>query len=443
MQLNKIKSVIVTLVVGLLLPTFVYALEGVPVATDGGLQVNTTKAPYWFNISGVAKLDSRTYTGNDRTTASGVGGLGTYMSSVFIRDLGLSFEGGIGQNYSYTVELNFDADENETKIDYAYLTYYGFNHLLPNLSFSLGQVVPGFCLNCASSSKWSTFMERSMGTNTFGPQAGIGLNSNTYNDHYSATIAITQQPKSGTRIRNIYGQSIDTHDLWQASMRLTWAPINQIGRVLQVGLSAHIQEYANNGKRFIAVPEMRSRNSTSLLNTTTYYTSSFGSSGAAPNNNQLWISATNQKTVDWEITGVYGPWSGEAEYQRAFIARGNVDGVSQGPNLQFYGYHAQASYILTGETRPLKTANGTLGQIKPKSKCGAWEVGARYSFITLNNKDITGGKANNTTVAINWYPNKNVKFMAEYVLSLQRRQFPTYLDKRTVGGIGLRAQFVF
>lgn len=434
----KTKSVILALVCALLLPTCIFA-DGVPVATDGGLQVGSTDQPFWFNISGVSKLDSRSYTGDTRTTASGVGNLGTYMSAVFIRDLGLSLEGGIGHNFSYTIELNFDVDDNATKVDYAYITYYGFDNVLPNLSFSLGQVVPGFCLNCASSSKWSPFMERSMATNTFGPQAGIGVSSNSYSDHYSATVAVTQQPKSGQTIKNVYGQSIRTHDLWQASMRLTWAPISELGRVFQVGLSAHIQEYASNGLQFRAVPEMRSRNSTTLLNTTTYYTSS-----TAPGpGNQLWIAATNQKTIDWEILGIYGPWSTEIEWQRAFIARGAVNDVSQGPNLQFSGYHAQLAYILTGETRPLKKPNGTLGQIKPKSKCGAWEIAARYSFITLNDKDITGGKANNTTASISWYVNNNVKIMGEYVASFQRRQFPTYLDKRVVGGVGLRAQFVF
>lgn len=285
-------------------------------------------------------------------------------------------------------------------------------------------------------------MERSMATNTFGPQAGLGINSNTYNDHYSATVAITQQPKAGASIKNVYGQTINTNDLWQASTRLTWAPFSERGRIFQVGLSAHIQEYASNGLQFKAVPEMRSRNSVTLLNTTKYLTSS-NNPGSPPAINQIWIAATNQKTVDWELLAVYDHLSAAVEYQRAFIARGNVKGVSQGPNLQFSGYDAAGEYILTGECRSLKKPNGTLAQIKPIHKYGAVAVAARYSFITLNNHDITGGLAHNTTVAVNWYINDNVKLMAEYVNSLQRRQFPTYLDKRTVGGFGLRAQFVF
>lgn len=443
MQRN-IKSAILTLALALLLPTSSFArLENLPVASDGGLQVGSTKAPYWFNLSGVSKFDSRSFMGDTKTTPSGLGNLGTYMSAVFIRDLGLVFEGGIGQDFGYTIEFNFDVDDNATRIDSAYITYYGFRCVLPNLSVSLGQVLPGFCLNCAMSSKWSPFMERSMATNTFGPQAGLGINANTYNDHYSATVAVTQQPKSGGTIRNVYGQPIRTHDLWQASTRLTWAPWSAPGRIFQVGLSAHIQEYASNGLQFRAMPEMRSRNSTPLLNTTTFYTSSTnpGSLGGAPN--QLWIAATNQKTLDWELLAVYGPLSFGAEYQRAFIARGEVNNVSQGGNLQFWGYDAMVGYILTGEVRSLKKPNGTLAQIKPIHKYGAVEIAARYSFLTLNNKGITGGLAHNTTAAASWYINDNIKLMAEYVVSLQRRQFPTYLDDRVVSGIGLRAQFVF
>lgn len=444
---NKIKSAILALALGILLPACSFArLENLPVASDGGLQVGSSKGPYWFNLSGVSKFDSRSYTGDRQTTASGLGNLGTYMSAVFVRDLGLTFEGGIGQDFSYTIEFNFDVDDSATRIDSAYLTYYGLNSLLPNLSFSIGQVLPGFCLNCASSSKWSPFMERSMATNTFGPQAGLGINSNTYNDHYSATVAITQQPKSGATIKNVYGQTIRTNDLWQASTRLTWAPFSEKGRIFQVGLSAHIQEYASNGLQFRAVPEMRSRNSTTLLNTTRYLTSSTnpGSSGNTPATfNQIWIAATNQKTVDWEMLAVYDHLSAAMEYQRAYIARGDVNHVSQGPNLQFWGYDAAVEYILTGECRSLKKPNGTLAQIKPIHRYGAVAIAARYSFITLNNQDITGGLAHNTTIAANWYINDNIKLMGEYVVSLQRRQFPTYEDRRTVGGIGLRAQFVF
>jgi phosphate-selective porin OprO/OprP len=442
MQIKNIKSAIITLLFGLTLFSSCFAEGGIGVATDGGLQVGNPKTdPYWFNVSGVLKVDERIFTGDTATTPSGVGKLGTYISSTFIRDLGLTFEGGIGQDFSYTLAFDFDTDEKRVAIDYAYLTYYGLNYLLPNLSFSVGQVVPGFCLTCAASSKWIPFMERSMGTTVFGPKQGIGANANTFDDHYSATIAVTQQPQAGGRIFNVGGTPIITHDLWQASGRFTWAPVSQIGKVLQLGLSAHIQEYANTGLQFRANPEMKSRDTVTLLNTTNYNSASGAGFPFYP---QTRICALNQKTIDFEVLGVYGPWSGEVEVQRAYITRGTLSsGVKQGKNLQFSGYHAQASYILTGETRPLKKANGTLGQIKPIHKYGAFEVSARYSFIGLNDQDITGGRANNTTGSVGWYINNNIKLIAEYVYSLQRRQFPTYEDRRHVGGMGARMQLIF
>lgn len=433
---HNIKSFFITLLIALL-PSVSFA--SLQVASDGGLQVGSTDAPYWFNLSGVLKLDERVYMGNTQTTASGLGNLGTYMGGAFIRDMGLTLEGGVGENLSYNIGLDFEASSNQAKVDTAYITYTGFKCLLPNLSFAVGQVSPGFCLSCADSSKWIPFMERSMGTNVFGPQPGMGANANTYNDNYSATIAATQQPKSGTSIKNVYGQNIRTHDLWQGSGRFTFAPISEAGRVLQIGLSAHIQEYANTGLQFRANPEMRSGNSTSLLNTTTFYTDSQSNTGPGK---QLMISALNQKTVDIEMLGIRGPWSGELEYQKAYIARGTVDGVKQGNNLSFSGFHAQASYVLTGQGRSLKKSNGTLNKPTLNGR-SAWEVSARYSFISLDDQDINGGRAYNTTASLSWYANNNIRVIGEYVYSLQRRQFETYADNRHVSGLGARLQLVF
>ncbi len=51
---------------------------------------------------------------------------------------------------------------------------------------------------------------------------------------------------------------------------------------------------------------------------------------------------------------------------------------------------------------------------------GAWEIAARYSTMDLNNligtsTGVAGGRQNVYTVALNWYINRNVRLMFDYL----------------------------
>ena len=49
------------------------------------------------------------------------------------------------------------------------------------------------------------------------------------------------------------------------------------------------------------------------------------------------------------------------------------------------------------------------------NKMGALQFTARYSLIDLNDGDINGGIENDYTLGLNWYVNKNIKVMANYI----------------------------
>lgn len=194
---RNIKTIIVYFLLIILTPSFAGAVDFL--TTDGGVTLSSKDRDYWFKISGTLKVDERVYWGDTAGTAlrsatpvSGVNSTaGTYDSGASVRDAGLTFEGGVGKDWTYNIALNFDVNKGASRIDDAYVTYHGFKDCLPNFTFDIGQVIPGFCLNCASSSKWIPFLERNMGTNTFGPEQGMGINFNSFNTHYTANFTIT------------------------------------------------------------------------------------------------------------------------------------------------------------------------------------------------------------------------------------------------------------
>jgi phosphate-selective porin OprO/OprP len=98
----------------------------------------------------------------------------------------------------------------------------------------------------------------------------------------------------------------------------------------------------------------------------------------------------------------------------------------------FSGWYGQASYILTGESRPYSPATASFGNPKPRipfsfkgGGWGAWELAGRFSDTNLNDHagvigsalptgGLRGGDQKIWTMGVNWYPNSALKFELQY-----------------------------
>ncbi|MBP9722561.1 MAG: hypothetical protein KBD64_05315 [Gammaproteobacteria bacterium] len=123
-------------------------------------------------------------------------------------------------------------------------------------------------------------------------------------------------------------------------------------------------------------------------------------------------------------------------------------GTSVGDYINANGWYVQAGWVVTGEARHYDPVSGTLGKLSPRYKMGAVEVAGRYDRVnfddTVNTTGLTifptsfcgdqasvstninsmgctsGGRMSDWTLGLNWYPNRNVKLMANYTLAKAR-----------------------
>ena len=129
-----------------------------------------------------------------------------------------------------------------------------------------------------------------------------------------------------------------------------------------------------------------------------------------------------------EAAATYGPLFFEGEYFWFDINRNAVTGLAPvgAPDVKFDGGYAEASYVLTGETHTYNSSTAAYNGIVPANPFslnggwGAWEIAGRVSIMDLNDQlasanGVAGGRQTVYTAGLNWYANRNVRLMFNYL----------------------------
>ncbi|HEX3664590.1 MAG TPA: porin [Rhizomicrobium sp.] len=140
------------------------------------------------------------------------------------------------------------------------------------------------------------------------------------------------------------------------------------------------------------------------------------------------LNANHMLTYGFEAAGNWHSLYGQGGYFHYDVSRRD----SPLSNPSFDGWYAQASWVLTGESKPYRPERGAYGSPIPadefsfdKIGWGAWEIAARYSVLDLNfdagapgtaavPDAIRGGDQKIWTAGLNWYPNAAIRFMLDY-----------------------------
>ena len=292
---------------------------------------------------------------------------------VELRRARIGLNGKIDENWDGRIEYDFSEEgvsANDVRL----------RRSLPVGRIILGQTKVPMGLNQLTSSNSMTFIERSSVSNIIPDSRRMGIS------YHMSSNPFTFQSMLYSRA---LGDDQDGDAQVGGAARLVFNPYHHGSSMLHLGLSAAFEDRGDQATLSLSDrPESRPAG-VRLIST-----------GDLED-----VKSTQKFGV--ELAWQNGPFSAEAEYLQMDLDRRD----SSDPT--FSGYHVQASYVLTGESRSY--GGGDFGGITPASSAGAWEVAARFSQMDLEDSGVMGGEQENITLGLNYYANQNLRFMTNLI----------------------------
>ncbi len=296
------------------------------------------------------------------------------------------------------LELAFQYDfaEPNRPINDAVVAYKGFKDVI----VAIGNMKEPFSLNQLISDNNTLFTERSL-ADAFAPARNFGFAVGTHGERWTAVTSVF-----GGNINNaaIGDQGI------ASTTRVTYAPwLSQDGyEVLHFGLAGSYRSLPNDGSALT----LSSRSEAFL------FARQFVNTGSIRD-------AASIGRVGLEAAWQSGPFRIQAEYILTEIGR-----FGGAPSLSFQGGYIQAGLLLNGKGRRYAiapnyaTEYAVFGGVQveeaqrvSRGGTGVFELGLRYSAIDLEDRAIRGGIEQDFTAGVNWYPDRNIRFVFDYVRS--------------------------
>jgi len=339
--------------------------------TKGGLVVKTDDGRFEMKIGGRIHFD--TYVALDDEDIAG-----TTTGTTAFRRARLTMEGkAYGWMYKFENDFTGKAEGG------------GFREMwlgtkLWEQTIRIGQAKPYRGMEELTSSNEIVFMERPFATASgiySGNQFAQGLFLDGNANNWTWGVA-------GYSLRN---EDAPAQEGAGAAARVTFAPIATDASVLHLGLTASTDRpHGVTGTP--AAPITRSAAGRP-----------FGRIAGATT---IATTAEDRTAYGLELAGKAGPFYAQGEWA-------TIDYKGTTTDESVDTYYVQASYLLTGETKPYDVKKGVFKSPKPNGTAGAWELKARYDV--MEGETGTADELSQWIVGANWYVNPNVRFMLEYV----------------------------
>lgn len=361
--------------------------------TKGGIKIKTEDGRFEAGLGGRIHFDVNMVDGDD------AGPSGSDLSDAFFRRARLTLSGK-AYGWEYKFEQDFAGGPPTERDLYIATKALGGKILL-------GQFKPFRGMEEQTSSNEITFMERPYVQANFpSEQFSMGLGYKGGTDAMTYGLAVQN--------RKVDGDGNNSREDMVGSARFTFAPLNEPGRVVHLGASASV----DNLNRDTAGVQRTDR-------VTVQY--------AGRNVGSLNLSSP---FVEGTFLGVEAAAAFGRFYVQGELMQGDLD-LDGGGSEEVMAYYIQASFHVTGETKPYQ--DGVFKSVKPIRESGAVELKARLE--AAENNDVADNEVSAITLGANWYVNPNVRFMLEYITAEAEAGTSVGADEPKV--ITARAQFSF
>ncbi|WP_417461239.1 porin [Kordiimonas sp.] len=350
------------------------ALAPAPVADEALAPVPASVGePSGFSIKPRGRIEADTVAYHSRDGRA-------YDDGAGFRRARLGVQGTLPGSFKYQIEADF-AGGDKAKLDDTYLRYSG----IEGTDITIGFHKIYHSLDSATSDLDVSFMERSMVSNAFEVGAGgkMGLSALTSGPNWSVQYGVMlSSPNSGDADK----------DGWSLAGRATYAPVMAEGRLLHVGVSAYVRHEDDELVSFSDRPEIRN--------------DSFKPYDSGT------VAASHYSYLGGEVATSYGPLTLQGEISRMQTSASTGD-------HNFWGTTLQASYMLTGESKPYSGGKGAFGRLKPHRAMGEGGFGAVELALRFSHLDVrdggTGTVGDTLTLGLNWYMTDAVRLMINAV----------------------------
>ena len=349
------------------------------------------------------------------------------------------FEGKLFEHLIFTAQYEFAGSEkdgqDDAKTDFKDL-YVGLRNLPWVGTVKAGRFKEAFGLEALASSKYITFMERSLPTVAFAPRrsTGVGFQNTAFDERMTWAIGgfFSNTPDGASYL----GNKSD----YQVTGRVTGLPLYADGgrRLLHLGLAYSHAFKGSNAEEVVEVENCTTNPDTEVETCTVdretenfpYPQVDFDTRPEAHLAGELVNTGDEPgKGVDKlgiELALLWNSFSLQSEFMPIWVeGTGYLDDdgdYQPAKDLFFWGVYVQASWFPTGEHRNYDTNKGIFKRVKLKENFslsqgtwGALELAARYSHLDLNDNGVRGGIENNVTLGANWYLYSNLRLMLNWV----------------------------